>query len=97
MFYYFILKKCLIEIFQWKKYRFGFSNQNIVPKANFNKNNHFNFFFKFTEVIREDDFEVSLTDAVESSDVYILKQSDFADVKCESQAGRQWVLFKLNL
>lgn len=44
----------------------------------------------FKEIIREDDFETSFTDSVESNDVYTLKESDFADVKCESQSGRQW-------
>ncbi|XP_015587681.1 uncharacterized protein LOC107264194 isoform X2 [Cephus cinctus] len=42
------------------------------------------------EIIRVDDFKIILADTVESDDSYILKRSDFAEVKCESQNGNQW-------
>ncbi|XP_033207740.1 uncharacterized protein LOC117167143 isoform X2 [Belonocnema kinseyi] len=44
----------------------------------------------FSEIVRVDDFKVRLTKAVESDDCYILKESDFADVRCESRTGKQW-------
>lgn len=44
----------------------------------------------FNEIIRVDDYNVKLTDTVESDVSYTLKQSDFAEVKCESRTGKQW-------
>ena len=45
--------------------------------------------YVITEILRVDDFKVSFTTAVESDDIYILQESDFADVRCESRTGKQ--------
>lgn len=42
-----------------------------------------------TEILRDDDYSVSYTTAVESTDSYVLKHSDFVDVKCESKNGKE--------
>ncbi|XP_034937325.1 uncharacterized protein [Chelonus insularis] len=44
----------------------------------------------FSEILRVNDYAIELTNPEESDDVYILKQSDFVDVKCESKNGDKW-------
>ncbi|XP_057331266.1 uncharacterized protein LOC130671406 isoform X2 [Microplitis mediator] len=44
----------------------------------------------FSEILRVDDYTVRLTEPRESEDSYILRHSDFVDVKCESKIGNQW-------
>lgn len=39
----------------------------------------------FTEILRDDDYNVSFMTPIESDDSYVLKYSDFVDVKCESK------------
>ncbi|KAF7997895.1 hypothetical protein HCN44_009293 [Aphidius gifuensis] len=45
----------------------------------------------FREIIRVDEYVNKLTEAETSSDTYILKYSDFADVQCEAEnSGTKW-------
>lgn len=44
----------------------------------------------FSEILRDDDYNISYETAVESDDFYVLKHSDFVDVKCESKNGNKW-------
>ncbi|XP_043526689.1 uncharacterized protein LOC122537526 [Frieseomelitta varia] len=44
----------------------------------------------FSEILRDDDYNISYETAVESDDFYVLKHSDFVDVKCESKDGNKW-------
>ncbi|XP_076395907.1 uncharacterized protein LOC100877796 [Megachile rotundata] len=44
----------------------------------------------FSEILRDNDNEVSYTTPVESDNSYVLKHSDFVDVKCESKDGTEW-------
>ncbi|XP_058788866.1 uncharacterized protein LOC131662900 [Phymastichus coffea] len=44
----------------------------------------------FSEILRVDDFSSELAGSVESDQSYVLRQSDYADVKCESRTGKQW-------
>ena len=44
----------------------------------------------FSEILRDNDYSVSYTTAVKSTDSYVLKHSDFVDVKCESKNGKGW-------
>lgn len=46
--------------------------------------------FDATEILRDDDNSVSFATSVESDDSYVLKHSDFVDVKCEAKNGREW-------
>lgn len=41
----------------------------------------------FSEIIRTDDYNTKLLDGIQADDFYILKDSDFADVKCKSKNG----------
>ena len=43
----------------------------------------------FAEIIRIDDYNYELTNAVETDNFYTLRNSDYAEVKCESQTGKQ--------
>lgn len=43
----------------------------------------------FTEILRDDDYNVLFEPAVESEDSYVLKHSDFVDIKCESKDGNK--------
>lgn len=43
----------------------------------------------FIEILRDDDYNVSFMTPIESDDSYVLKYSDFVDVKCESQNGNE--------
>lgn len=45
--------------------------------------------FDATEILRDDDNSVSFATSVESDDSYVLKHSDFVDVKCEAKNGRE--------
>lgn len=45
--------------------------------------------FFVAEILRVDDYTVRLTEPRESEDSYILRYSDFVDVKCESKIGNQ--------
>ncbi|KAJ8665353.1 hypothetical protein QAD02_007015 [Eretmocerus hayati] len=44
----------------------------------------------FSEILRVDDFNYEFSPTVESDQFYILRDSDYADVRCESQTGKQW-------
>ncbi|XP_046142481.1 uncharacterized protein LOC114874273 [Osmia bicornis bicornis] len=44
----------------------------------------------FSEILRDDDYNVSFMPSVESDDSYVLKHSDFVNVKCESKNGDEW-------
>ncbi|XP_048514865.1 uncharacterized protein LOC105688188 isoform X2 [Athalia rosae] len=44
----------------------------------------------FNEIVRVDDYNIKMMPTEESDVSYTLKFSDFADVKCESQTGKQW-------
>ncbi|XP_043284844.1 uncharacterized protein [Venturia canescens] len=44
----------------------------------------------FSEILRVDDFNTKQTEPRESDDFYILRHSDFVDVRCESKTGKQW-------
>ncbi|XP_076238504.1 uncharacterized protein LOC143181785 [Calliopsis andreniformis] len=44
----------------------------------------------FSEILRDDDYTVSFTTPVESDDSYVLRHSDFVDVKCEAKDGQDW-------
>ncbi|CAL7939740.1 unnamed protein product [Xylocopa violacea] len=43
----------------------------------------------FSEIVRDDDYNISFMTSVESDDFYILKHSDFVDVKCKSKNGKE--------
>ncbi|KAK0087881.1 hypothetical protein PV325_013870 [Microctonus aethiopoides] len=45
---------------------------------------------QITCAFRVNDDTIKLSDAYESDELYSLSQSDFVDVKCESQQGEQW-------
>ncbi|KAG7189383.1 hypothetical protein KM043_017030 [Ampulex compressa] len=59
----------------------------ITDKA---KNKYEHVTCSFSEIIRIDDYYTRLLDPVSSDNIYILKHSDFADVRCESKNGKQW-------
>ncbi|XP_015439519.1 PREDICTED: uncharacterized protein LOC107194414 [Dufourea novaeangliae] len=44
----------------------------------------------FSEILRDDDYTVSFMTPVKSDNYYVLKHSDFVDVKCESKNGEEW-------
>ncbi|XP_046607068.1 uncharacterized protein LOC124298720 isoform X2 [Neodiprion virginianus] len=44
----------------------------------------------FKEIIRVDDYTNRITKPVESDVSYTLKDSDYAEVNCQSQTGKQW-------
>lgn len=44
----------------------------------------------FSEILRDDDYNVSFMTPIESDDSYVLKYSDFVDVKCESKNRNEW-------
>ncbi|OAD56073.1 hypothetical protein WN48_03813, partial [Eufriesea mexicana] len=44
----------------------------------------------FSEILRGNDYNVSFMTPVESNDSYVLKHSDFVDVKCESKTETEW-------
>ncbi|XP_024890478.1 uncharacterized protein LOC112466554 [Temnothorax curvispinosus] len=44
----------------------------------------------FSEIIRTDDYDTKLLDGIEADDFYILRESDFADVRCKSKSGDVW-------
>ncbi|XP_012284761.1 uncharacterized protein LOC105702073 [Orussus abietinus] len=44
----------------------------------------------FSEIIRVDDFNVIASQATETDDSYLLKESDFVEVRCQSPTGKQW-------
>nr|XP_031846377.1 uncharacterized protein LOC116432971 [Nomia melanderi] len=44
----------------------------------------------FSEILRDDDYNVIFMTAVESNDYYELRNSDFVDVKCVSKNGNKW-------
>lgn len=41
----------------------------------------------FSEIIRTDDYNNKLLDGIEADDFYIMRESDFADVRCKSKNG----------
>ncbi|XP_026672078.1 uncharacterized protein LOC108628160 isoform X1 [Ceratina calcarata] len=44
----------------------------------------------FSEILRDDDYYVSYMPPIESDDSYVLRHSDFVDVKCQSSNGKRW-------
>ncbi|XP_060814232.1 uncharacterized protein LOC132906245 [Bombus pascuorum] len=54
------------------------------------KKRHGSIICSFSEILRDDDYNVLFQPAVESEDSYVLKHSDFVDIKCESKDGNKW-------
>lgn len=61
----------------------------IKHSTKFNFFNNKTDFFSIPEIIRLDDEDYDYTRKVETTDYYVLKRSDYAEVKCESQNGKQ--------
>ncbi|CAK9833930.1 hypothetical protein ANTRET_LOCUS10540 [Anthophora retusa] len=44
----------------------------------------------FSEILRDSDYNISFLTSIASDDFYILRHSDFVDVKCKSKNGKEW-------